>query len=230
MALVHAAVRRVESELASLCSSNSEERPADLRIRMQDIMTEKVGVFRTGTELAAAVEELSSLLERSRNIGLRYRVAGANPELVAAYRVRKMLKVALCIACGALARTESRGAHFREDYPRRDDARWLARTLATWPDAEATQPALAWEALDVDAMELPPGWRGYGAHDHIPHPQTAARTAAIEALRQSSTNATRAALQQQLMPYASLLPERYRASNERIDDPTSAPAAQETHP
>ena len=58
--------------------------------------------------------------------------AGANPELVTAYRVQKMLKLALCIAYGALTRTESRGAHFREDYPRRNDAQWLKRTLATW--------------------------------------------------------------------------------------------------
>ena len=67
---------------------------------------------------------------------MRYRAAGANPELVTAYRVQKMLKLALCVAYGALVRTESRGAHFREDYPRRDDAQWLKRTLATWTNEQ----------------------------------------------------------------------------------------------
>ena len=60
------------------------------------------------------------------------RSRGANPELVTAYRVQKMLKLALCVAYGALTRTESRGAHFRQDFPRRNDAEWLKRTLATW--------------------------------------------------------------------------------------------------
>ena len=61
-----------------------------------------------------------------------------------------MLKLALCVAYGALTRTESRGAHFREDFPRRNDAEWLKRTLATWKGDE-TLPTLAYEALDVEA-------------------------------------------------------------------------------
>ena len=99
---------------------------------MQQIMTDKVGIFRTGADLNDAVSELQALLERSRHIGLRHKAAGANPELATAYRTQKMLKLALCVAYGAAQRTESRGAHFREDFPRRDDAQWLKRTLATW--------------------------------------------------------------------------------------------------
>jgi fumarate reductase flavoprotein subunit len=161
---------------------------------------------------------LTELLQRSRHIGLRYAATGANPELVTAYRVQKMLKLALCVACGALARTESRGAHFREDYPRRDDVAWLSRTLASWPDADAVAPKLAWEALDVNAMELPPGWRGYGLRDYIDHPQTAQRAAVVENVRQTMATSSRIDMQRALMPYESLLPERYRGSNQRIDD------------
>jgi fumarate reductase flavoprotein subunit len=187
-------------------------------MRMQDIMSRKVGVFRTGKVLEEAVEELSALLERSRSIGLRYRAVATNPELVTAYRVQKMLKVALCIACGALARTESRGAHFREDYPRRNDAAWLSRTLASWPDAAALQPTLAWEGLDVATMELPPGWRGYGARDYIDHRQTAERNATVEGVRRAMQDASRIDVQRALMPYEALLPSRYIGGNERIDD------------
>ena len=64
-----------------------------------------------------------------------------------------MLKVALCVAAGALARTESRGAHHRDDFPRRDDAKWLNRTLATWPNEGDTLPTLRYEPLDV--MRIP---------------------------------------------------------------------------
>jgi fumarate reductase flavoprotein subunit len=181
-------------------------------------MSTKVGIFRTGKVLEEGVHELQQLLLRSRNIGLRYKARSANPELVTAYRVQKMLKMALCIAYGALQRTESRGAHFREDFPRRNDAEWLNRTLATWKSETDTLPSLAYEPIDVMKMELPPGWRGYGAKDHIDHPDTARRVAEIEALKQQRDGADRFALQKMLMPYEHLLPECFRGRNERIDE------------
>jgi fumarate reductase flavoprotein subunit len=126
--------------------------------------------------------------------------------------------MALCVAYGAHQRTESRGAHFREDFPRRDDAKWLNRTLATWKSENDTLPSLAYEQLDVMKMELPPGWRGYGAKDHIDHPDTARRTAEIEALKQARDGADRFAVQRKLMPYQHLLPKPFRGRNERLDE------------
>src|SRR5207249_7328367 len=164
--LIREFLEREQAKLDALIAGNGNEEANTLRVRMQEIMTAKVGIFRTGDDLASAVEELQALLLRSRNIGLRYRASGANPELVSAYRVQKMLKVALCVAYGALTRTESRGAHFRHDHPRRNDAEWLKRTLATWKNETDTLPTLTWEPLDVMQMELPPGWRGYGARDY----------------------------------------------------------------
>src|SRR4030095_321523 len=113
-----------------------------LRVAMQEIMTTKFGIFRNGQDLESGVEDLQKLLVRSRSIGLKYKARGANPELVTAYRVQKMLKLALCVASGASARTESRGAHFREAYPRLDASRRLTRTIAVWKDETATAPAL----------------------------------------------------------------------------------------
>jgi fumarate reductase flavoprotein subunit len=173
-----------------------------------------VGIFRRGEDLKAAVEELQQLLVRSRDIRVGYKATGANPELVTAYRTRMMLKVALAIAHGAATRTESRGAHYREDYPRRNDAEWLKRTLATWR-GDDTLPTLAYEALDVKRMELPPGWRGYGTKDYVDHPDTAARQAEVDRIRGQAGD--RHAAQQALMPYEHLLPERFRGRNERID-------------
>ena len=71
------------------------------------------GIFRRGEKLAAAVEELRELVDRSRRIGVACNATGGNPELVTAYRTRMMLKLALVIAYGALQRTESRGGHTR---------------------------------------------------------------------------------------------------------------------
>jgi fumarate reductase flavoprotein subunit len=215
--LVQEALRCEQAKIDALIDGGTEDAAA-LMAGMQHIMTAKVGIFRTGQVLEEAVQELQQLLVRSRNIGLRYKARGANPELVTAYRVQKMLKLALCVAYGALKRTESRGAHFREDFPRRNDAEWLKRTLATWKSATDTLPALTHAQLDVMTMELPPGWRGYGARDHIDHPDTAKRAAEIEALKQRRDGADRFALQEMLMPYAHLLPERFRGRNERIDD------------
>jgi fumarate reductase flavoprotein subunit len=132
-----------------------------------------------------------------------------------------MLKLALCVAYGAAQRTESRGAHFREDFPRRDDAQWLKRTLASWKGEGDTLPTLAYEPLDVRSMELPPGWRGYGAKDYVDHPDTAARTAEVLALRERLKEAPRFEVQHSLMPYDELLPHALRGRNERIDEPLS---------
>ena len=100
-----------------------------------------------------------------------------------------MLKVALCIAHGALTRTESRGAHYRQDFPRRNDAEWLKRTLATWRTMPTRCPRSRTRRSTSRAMELPPGWRGYGAKDYVDHPDTPARQAEVEALKQRMSGA-----------------------------------------
>jgi fumarate reductase flavoprotein subunit len=204
--------------LDALLQGGGREQADTLKAEMQQVMTDRVGIFRTGADLQFAVDRLQELLVRSRDIGLRSRRDGPNPELVTAYRVQKMLKIALCVAQGALTRTESRGAHFREDYPRRNDAEWLKRTLATWGDPQATLPTLNYEALDVHRMELPPGWRGYGNKDYTDHPDTPQRAAEVARLRESMTGADRHAVQAALMPYAHLLPPGLQGRNERIDE------------
>jgi fumarate reductase flavoprotein subunit len=223
MAAVREQVDAQAGMLAALASGRGTERAETLKAAMQGIMTDKVGIFREGPKLAQAVDELQQLLKRSRALGAGAR-PGPNPELVTAYRVQKMLKLALTVAYGALQRTESRGAHFRQDFPRRNDAEWLKRTLAWWKSPDDLLPTLTYEALDVRRMELPPGWRGYGAKDYIDHPDTPVRAEEVGKLRERMANADRFAVQAALMPYEHLLPERYRGLNERIDEPLPAPA------
>ncbi|HEX5650687.1 MAG TPA: fumarate reductase flavoprotein subunit [Steroidobacteraceae bacterium] len=220
--LVREALEIERGKLDTLLRGGGREQADTIKAEMQQVMTDRVGIFRTGADLEYAVAKLQELLVRSRSIGLRSRRDGPNPEIVTAYRVQKMLKIALCVAQGALTRTESRGAHFREDFPRRDDAQWLKRTLATWSDPRATLPTLGYEALDVRIMELPPGWRGYGNKDYVDHPDTPARAAEVARLRESAGGADRHAIQQALMPYDHLLPASLRGRNERIDEKLTA--------
>ncbi|MFB2650384.1 fumarate reductase flavoprotein subunit [Shewanella mangrovisoli] len=217
-------MQQVQTEIDTLVDGEGHESPFELKREMQRIMMDYVGIFRNGPELDKAVTELKALLERSRKLGIKCKKRHANPELVEALRVKRMLKVALTVACGAAARTESRGAHAREDYPQRNDRDWLNRTLASWPDANALAPVLSYEPLDVMKMELPPGYRGYGIDNAIAHPDTAKREQQIaEILAGLGDDADRYQRQAALMPFE--LPPSLQAKNERLSDTLQRPSA-----
>lgn len=217
-------MQQVQSEIDVLVEGDGHESAFELKREMQRIMMDYVGIFRNGPELEKAVAELKVLLERSRKLGLKCKKRHANPELVEALRVKRMLKVALTVACGAAARTESRGAHAREDYPQRNDRDWLNRTLASWPDPDALEPVLNYEALDVMKMELPPGYRGYGINNAIVHPDTEKREQQIaEILAELGDAADRYQRQRALMPFE--LPESLQPNNERLSDTLKSPSA-----
>ncbi len=196
-------------------------RPADddahqIRREMEVAMTDEVGLVRDEAGLTRAVATLGGLLARAERLGTRNKRADANPELVLALRLPKMLKLALVAAQGALARRESRGAHSRADYPARNDRDWLCRTLVSWPDAAG--PCFEYEPIAVDTMELPPGFRGYGERNIIDHPDTEGRSAEVAAIRASLTIPDRHARQAALLPFHALLPERYRGPNARLPE------------
>lgn len=132
-----------------------------LRNAMQDELMERVGIFRNGKDLQQAVENLQTIHERAQHIGIKSNGLGANPELALALRFKGMVRLALCVAYGALIRAESRGCHAREDCQERNDRDWLKRTLATWEEGESL-PKLSYEANST-VWEIPPGERGYGS-------------------------------------------------------------------
>ena len=150
----------IDQKIKDLISGkDGQENVYALRDQMEQNLMEYVGIFRTAAELQKAVDNLKDIYYRSLKIGLRSDGSGANPELSFALRFPGMVQLALCIAYGALKRTESRGSHYREDYPRRDDQNWLNRTLAYWP-AGADLPELKYEPVKI--TEIQPGDRGYG--------------------------------------------------------------------
>jgi fumarate reductase flavoprotein subunit len=214
-ALARDFVQREQRRLEQLVANPGQENAVALRRRMEQIMTDKVGLFRNGPDLESAVAELAELLALSRQVGVDGGL-DANPELVLAYRLPRMLKIALTVAMGALNRTESRGAHFREDYPARNDRDWLNRTLACWRDGNA-MPTLDYEELDVSQMELPPGFRGYGVKNIIEHPAAAQQQANVDEMHAAKLD--RYAAQSYLMSFKHLLPLKYRGRNERLDEP-----------
>ena len=136
----------------------------EIRDAIAETLVNRVGVFRSGPELERAVRELVVQVDALETAPLRCRGEGMNPELTFALRLEGMARLALVTAIGALARTESRGAHCRIDHPERDDARWLSRTLARWPDG-ASEPVLSYEPVGL--LDLPPGDRGYGRVDTV---------------------------------------------------------------
>jgi fumarate reductase flavoprotein subunit len=136
----------------------------EIRDAMGETMMSKIGIFRDGSELAEAVATLKHLMTSCDSAVLRCKAPGANPELTFALRLKGMLRLATTVAMGALARTESRGAHYRTDFPLRDDRNWLNRTLVRWQPG-ADEPSFSYEPTGL--MELAPGHRGYGSDERI---------------------------------------------------------------
>ena len=217
--LIYGALAKEEARLKSFMNNGGSENAYEIRTRMQEIMTTKIGIFRKGAAMESAVAELEELYKRSFKVSVKD-VVGPNPELIYAYRTQKMLRVALSVAYGALNRKESRGAHYREDFPVRNDIEWLNRTIATWKEGD-TLPTLNYEKLDISKMELPPGFRGYGVKNYIENPESAKRQAEVDAIRakMEAAGADRFAIQDALMPYQDLLPKRLKGKNERVDEP-----------
>jgi len=210
-----------KDKMEALLTKENGEDAYVLRRRMESIMMEKVGIFRNGEDLQAAVDELEELYKRSKNIEVfRSKSRGANPALVNAYRTQKMLKLALTVAYGALLRTESRGAHSREDFPERDDKNWLKRTITSWPDENQTIPTVSYEEIPIEKMEFPPGFRGYGKDLTVVNPETTKRQGVVDALTEKLVRegANRFEIQNALMPYIDKLPKKYQGTNERLGE------------
>ena len=214
-------VKKEQAKLDALLENHGGEDAYVLRRRMEKIMMEKVGIFRNGKDLKEAVEELEELLKRSKNIDVfRSKSRAANPALVNAYRTQKMIKVALTVALGAYLREESRGAHSREDFPERNDEKWLKRTITSWSDEEKTLPTVTYEDIDIDSMEMPPGFRGYGKDMTIHNKVTKEAWDRVDALRSEmeANGKDRFEIQEALMPFKYKLPKKYRGQNERLNE------------
>jgi fumarate reductase flavoprotein subunit len=201
--------------IQSLITNNGKNDIFKIKEEMQILMDEKVGIFRTGEHLQEAVTRLEELYKLSLDVSIDSKKSTMNPILEEAYRVPKMLKLALCVAQGALERKESRGAHSREDYPKRDDINWLKRTISTWGKND-TKATLSYEILDISTMEIPPAYRGYGSKDKMILSQEATkRQEEIDKIKEKNPKANRHEIQDLIMPYK--LQDEYKVKNQRAN-------------
>ena len=125
------AVAAIEARVAELAERGADGADA-YAIRAEMIATTRdyFGVFREDAVMRTGLEILRRLKERCSTIGLRHAGGVFNLDLMRTLELEGMVDLALCVAEGAWARTESRGSHSRTDYPARDDERWLKHTLA----------------------------------------------------------------------------------------------------
>jgi succinate dehydrogenase / fumarate reductase flavoprotein subunit len=123
-------LRVFQSGLKNIFERKKEESTYLIRDEMKALMSSQVGIFRNEPALLSAKEKIKELKKRFLKIGLKQRDLAFNNEFIQYWELEGMLQVAETIVEGALVRKESRGSHFRVDYPDRDDEHWLRHTLA----------------------------------------------------------------------------------------------------
>lgn len=116
-------------EIETIKSRQSGERVADLRKHMQDIMMDNVSVYRDETLLLEAEQRIREIRSSYSNIAIMDKGKVYNTDILEALELGNMLDLAETIVHGALARKESRGAHYRGDFEDRDDVNWLAHSM-----------------------------------------------------------------------------------------------------
>ena len=151
-------VRQQDITDALLNQHKGTENPITIWREMGDIMTENVTVIRYNANLQKTLVKLDELSERFTRINLQDRTQWANQTLNFVRELGNMLILARVITMGALARDETRGAHYKPDFPERDDANWLQTTKASYNDGN-----IQLEYEPVDTSLLQPRERKYTA-------------------------------------------------------------------
>jgi len=113
-----------------LRGSTGGENVADIRIRLQEEMMDKASVFRTDESLRSVLDTVRSLQDRYQRASIQDKGEIFNYDLTEAIELGFLIELAESLVVSALARTESRGAHFRDDHPTRDDVNWMRHSLA----------------------------------------------------------------------------------------------------
>jgi fumarate reductase flavoprotein subunit len=147
---------RIEQQF--LRKTTGRERTATIREELQNTMEASAGIYRTESSLVAGAQAVRKLQERAADLGLDDHSLTFNTDLIAALELCFMLDVAEAMMQSALQRTESRGAHQRTDYPKRNDEKFLAHSVVT--RTSDGQPRV--DYLPVKITRWPPGERVYG--------------------------------------------------------------------
>ncbi|MDR3068205.1 MAG: succinate dehydrogenase flavoprotein subunit [Cellulomonas sp.] len=120
----------VVAELEAIRNRTAGEKPGELRKALAETMDANAQVFRTEDSLEQALADVRALVRRYRNVCVQDKSRAFNTDLLEAIELGFLLDLAEVVVLGSLLRKESRGGHFREDYPKRDDANFMRHTLA----------------------------------------------------------------------------------------------------
>lgn len=145
--------QKQEEKMAQIYKMDGNENPYRLYVEMSDWMVDNVTVVRYNNRLQQTDEKLQELMERWHNIGIDDTGRWHNKTVTFVRQLWNMLQLARVITLGALNRNESRGAHYKPEFPERDDENWLKTTLATYtPDG----PKFSYEPVDTRYIQPRP--------------------------------------------------------------------------
>lgn len=156
VATLQDALKAEEERIRLLLTSKEGEKTLILDSEMGEAMSEEVGIFRTKAKLMSAQKKIAKLVKRFGNICVEDSSRQFNTSLVEVLELGYMLTVAEVIVTCAIARRESRGAHYRLDYSKRDDKNWLVHSVAV---TSAKGPAISYKPVTITKFK--PVARGY---------------------------------------------------------------------
>lgn len=143
----------IQEKIGRLKARAKGIRPPVIRQALQRLMTGKCSVFRRAEALAQALEDIRELKERAADLCLDDRGSKFNTDLLEALELETLLHLAEAILVSARARLESRGAHYREDFPQRDDVHWLRHSLVRHTEQG---PVLGYKPVKITRFEPKP--------------------------------------------------------------------------